>query len=95
MAELNEDYVAPRTELEELIACVWREVLCRDRIGVHDDFFQLGGESLQVVKVVNQIQLLTDLELDLRAFFEAPTVAGLGKHVIEQFAALEEAQGAS
>ena len=83
------EHVAPRTEVEQLIADVWAEVFGRDDIGVHDDFFALGGQSLHVARTVNQIQLLTGLELELRAFFETPTVAGLADHLIEQFAALE------
>ncbi|WP_327733460.1 phosphopantetheine-binding protein [Streptomyces nojiriensis] len=85
------EYVAPRTEVEQLIADVRADVLGRDRIGVHDDFFDLGGQSLDVARVVNQIQLLTGLEPELAVFFVTPTVAGLAERVIEQFAALEEA----
>jgi acyl carrier protein len=85
-------HVTPRTEVEQLIVEVWAEVLGRDDIGVHDDFFALGGQSLQVARTVNQIQLLTGLEVELRAFFEMPTVAGLADHVVEQFAALESAE---
>lgn len=87
------EHVAPQTEVEQFIAEVWAEVLGRDRIGVHDDFFELGGQSVQVTKAINKIQLLTGLELELRAFFETPTIAGLTDHVIEQFTVLEESQG--
>ncbi|MEV6340617.1 phosphopantetheine-binding protein [Nocardia vinacea] len=90
--EAGQNYVAPRTEVEQFIAEVWSEVLGRERIGVHDDFFELGGQSLQVARAVNQIQSMTDLELDLRAFFEAPTIAAFADHLIERFAALEEAE---
>ncbi|MDM4719725.1 phosphopantetheine-binding protein [Micromonospora sp. WMMA1363] len=92
LSDAVQPYIAPRTEVEHLIADVWAEALGRDRIGVHDDFFDLGGQSLQVTRVINRIQLLTGLEVDLRAFFEAPTVAGLADHVLEQFAALPESE---
>ena len=84
------DRVAPRTEIERLIAGVWAEALGREEIGVHDDFFRLGGQSLQVARIINEIQQLTGLSLDLRAFFEVPTVAGLADHVVQQFAVVEE-----
>lgn len=80
------------TEVEQLIIDIWCEVLGRDRIGVRDDFFELGGQSLHVARVVNQVQLRTGVELDLRAFFEAPTAADLAEHLLERFAALEHAE---
>lgn len=86
------EHIAPRTEVERLISDVWAEVLGRDDIGVHDDFFALGGQSLQVARAVNQIQLLTGLELELRVLFETPTVAGLADHVVELFAVLDSAE---
>lgn len=85
--------VEPRTEVERLIADVWAEVLGPDQIGVHDDFFELGGQSLHVTRVINQVQLLTGLDVDVLAFFEAPTVAGLADHVVERFAALQPSEG--
>ena len=92
LTEAGPERVAPRTEVEQLIAEVWAEVLGREDFGVHDDFFALGAQSLQVTRTVNQIQLLTGLELDLRAFFEAPTVAELAEYVLERFTALEAAE---
>ncbi|MEV0617671.1 thioesterase domain-containing protein [Nonomuraea sp. NPDC050404] len=68
-------------EAELLIAGVWADVLGRDRIEVHEDFFALGGRSLQVAKVIDRIRRLTGVALDVRAFFETPTVAGLAQQV--------------
>ncbi|MFI0772729.1 alpha/beta fold hydrolase, partial [Streptomyces sp. NPDC021218] len=56
--ELREEYVAPRTQVEELIAGVWSEVLGIERVGIHDNFFDLGGHSLQVAKVVNRLRVI-------------------------------------
>jgi acyl carrier protein len=88
----TQDPAAPPTEVEQLVIDVWSEVLGRDRIGVHEDFFELGGQSLQVVRVINKIQQLTGVELDSRAFFEAPTAAGLAEHLLERFAELDDAE---
>jgi hypothetical protein len=84
--------VGPRNEIEKLVVEVWAEVLERDDFGVHDDFFHLGGHSLQVARSVNKLQQITGLSLDLRAFFANPTAAGLAEHVVAQFAELEESQ---
>lgn len=90
-SEPDAEYLAPRSEIERLVADICAEALGRDRVGVHDDFFLLGGQSVQVIQVVNRVRSLTGLELDLRAFFAMPTVAGLSDHVIEQFADAEAA----
>ncbi|WP_260604961.1 non-ribosomal peptide synthetase [Streptomyces sp. WAC 01420] len=91
--DTDTDYVAPRTEVERVIASIWSEVLGLDRIGVHDNFFHIGGHSLLATRVINQIDLLTGLEVSLRQFFLAPTVADLSAHVLELLA-LEDAESA-
>ncbi|MCE7082035.1 non-ribosomal peptide synthetase [Streptomyces sp. ST2-7A] len=78
-AERTEDgvgYTAPRTPAEEILVGVWREVLGIERIGVHDDFFHIGGSSLSTVRVA---ALAADrgLSITVRDIIEAPTVAGL------------------
>lgn len=77
--DLPTPYVAPRTPREEAVAGVWQEVLGLDRIGVDDDFFALGGHSLAAVQIGTRVKSRLGTELDLRAFFEHPTVA----HTVE------------
>ncbi|HYN85682.1 MAG TPA: amino acid adenylation domain-containing protein [Pyrinomonadaceae bacterium] len=79
--ETGQDYVAPRTELETLIAKVWQDVLKVDRVGVHDHFFNLGGHSLLATQVINRLREVCLVDLPLRGFFEAPTVAGLAERL--------------
>ncbi|MDF2974190.1 MAG: putative Polyketide synthase, partial [Microvirga sp.] len=76
-------YVAPRHDLEQTIATIWEQVLGIDRVGVHDDFFELGGESLVALQVLNRVRDAYQVELSLRQFFDTPTVAGLAA-IIEQ-----------
>ncbi|MGW2461804.1 amino acid adenylation domain-containing protein [Streptomyces sp. NPDC001761] len=82
-AELDGPYVAPRTPTEERLAQIWADVLAVDRVGIHDDFFDLGGHSLLVMRVVNRIT--SDLRLDLTVgdLFACPSVAALAERAEE------------
>src|SRR5262249_40595410 len=71
----------PRSEIEELVAQVWRDVLKLDKIGVHDNFFDLGGHSLLATRVVARLQSNFHVELALRKLFELPTVAELARYI--------------
>ncbi|PPA62160.1 beta-ketoacyl synthase N-terminal-like domain-containing protein [Micromonospora chalcea] len=73
--DLDTPYVAPGTEAERTVAEIWQEVLGLDRVGVHDDFFALGGHSLAAVQIGAKIRGRFGVELNLRGFFDSPTVA--------------------
>ncbi|HEX7242584.1 MAG TPA: amino acid adenylation domain-containing protein, partial [Longimicrobiaceae bacterium] len=74
-------YVAPRGETEERIAEVWQGMLEVDRVGVHDDFFTLGGHSLYATQIISRVREQFRVDLSLQALFEHPTVAGLAEQV--------------
>ncbi|MCS6914978.1 MAG: SDR family NAD(P)-dependent oxidoreductase [Myxococcota bacterium] len=76
-------YVAPRTDLERTIAAVWEEALGIAGIGVHDDFFDLGGHSLLLTQVISQVRRQTGAEVSLRDLFDSPTVAGLAAQIAQ------------
>ena len=65
----------PRNDDEVLVASVWAEVLGVDSVGVDQDFFALGGTSLLAIRARSRLEDETGIEIPLRAFFEAPTVA--------------------
>jgi amino acid adenylation domain-containing protein len=75
--ELSSTYVAPRTALESVVAGIWTEVLSLERIGIHDNFFDLGGHSMLATRVTFRVREALLVELPLRSLFESPTVAGL------------------
>jgi amino acid adenylation domain-containing protein len=75
--ELEEGIVAPRTPTEEVLAGIWAELLHVEQVGIHDNFFDLGGHSLLATQVISKVFKTLQVELPVRSFFEAPTVAGL------------------
>lgn len=74
-------YVAPRTVMEERLVEVWQNVLGVDRVGVEDDFFAIGGNSLVAVQLVSHLRKALRVKLPMRTLFETPTVAGLVQRV--------------
>jgi amino acid adenylation domain-containing protein len=70
-------YIAPRTPAEEAMAKIWAELLHVETVGIHDDYFDLGGHSLLGTQLISRIRDTFQVELPLRTLFEEPTVAGL------------------
>ncbi len=68
------EYVAPRTDVEQLLAAIWQEVLEIPQVGIHDDFFTLGGHSLKVLELIRKVRLATDIELPIRSVLEFSTI---------------------
>jgi phthiocerol/phenolphthiocerol synthesis type-I polyketide synthase E len=67
--------------LEAQLAALWRQVLGLEHVGLEGDFFQLGGESLSALQILNRIQELHHVELSLREFLSAPTIHGLAGQI--------------
>jgi amino acid adenylation domain-containing protein len=80
-AQAGSEYVAPRTPVEEVVAGIWSEVLRASRVGVNDNFFSLGGHSLLATQVVSRVRDAFAVELPLRNFFEALTLAELAESI--------------
>jgi amino acid adenylation domain-containing protein len=77
---LETTFVAPRSEAEEVLAKVWADVLGLARVGVHDNFFALGGDSIRSIQVRSRAEL-RGLAFSLQDLFETPTVAELARRV--------------
>jgi len=71
--------VAPRTPLEAALAGIWSQVLGLQQIGVHDDFLDLGGDSILATQIISRIQATLHLEVSLLTIFDEPTVARLAQ----------------
>ncbi len=78
------EFVPPSNALEELLSGLWAEVLGGPRVGANDSFFDLGGHSLQAVRLMNRIRDDLGVELKVRAIFEAPTLAEFAALVAEE-----------
>jgi amino acid adenylation domain-containing protein len=81
--ELDTPYLPPRTPVEKEVANIWAEVLFLDRVGIHDNFFDLGGHSLAAGRVVAQVIKKFQIELAPQTLFESPTVAAMALVITE------------
>jgi amino acid adenylation domain-containing protein len=84
----------PRTDTEKRVAAIWSEVLKLDGIGIHDDFFDLGGDSMAAVALVAHLHETFDLELDFAGLFDRPTIAGLSE-LVDVFVLTNRRSGAA
>ena len=82
--ELDAPYVVPRTEAERNIARVWQEVLGLESVGIFDNFFDLGGHSLLMIQVHNQLRERFKFEVSLVELFEYPSINSLAEHLSRQ-----------
>ena len=75
----DEEFVAPRTSVEKAMAKIWSELLNIDKVGINDNFFQLGGHSLMATRVIARVREIFSIELSLNQLFESPTIASLSR----------------
>jgi acyl carrier protein len=81
--------VAPTSEVEKRLVNIWQNFIGIEPIGIHDNFFELGGHSLMATQIISRLQDAYHISLPLRTFFEASTIAELGKR-IEAFLWIEQ-----
>ncbi|KAA1241427.1 non-ribosomal peptide synthetase, partial [Aquimarina sp. RZ0] len=68
-------YVAPRNKIESELVAIWEELLGIESVGIHDDFFALGGHSILAIKLVSKVNLILSKKLSVSILFEYPTIA--------------------
>jgi acyl carrier protein len=74
-------YVPPETEIEQKICQIWQGLLGIDQVGIHDSFFELGGDSLIGLQVVHQLREHLNVDIPLTIIYEGPTVSSLAQLV--------------
>jgi acyl carrier protein len=82
--KLRRKFVAPRTPTEARLVELYMNVLALDKVGIHDDFFELGGDSILATRLASRVRRTFDAEMPLREIFWHPTVFELAE-VIENF----------
>ncbi|TDI84955.1 MAG: AMP-dependent synthetase [Caldithrix sp.] len=81
--KLKPVYMASRNPVENTLANIWTEVLGIERVGINDNFFALGGDSLLAAQIVSRIHTAFQIELQLKAIFKDPTLAGQAFKIAE------------
>ena len=81
-ADMERLYVAPRNTAEQIIAGIWAEILGKKQMGIHENFFDLGGHSLKATQVISRLRNLFQSEIPLRHMFEFPTIAELANAIL-------------
>lgn len=79
--ELETPYEPPSTEVEQQLAAIWAEILSIDLVGIHDNFFDLGGHSLAASRVISRVIQYFKLDLPMKALFDTPTIAQMAQVV--------------
>jgi acyl carrier protein len=83
--DLSSSYLAPRNAIETELAALWGDILGIEPIGIDDDFFDLGGHSLAASRIIARVVQAFQVELPIKALFEAPTIAEMAR-IIERHA---------
>ena len=93
--ELETAYVPPSSEYEQRVAAIWQQVLGLEQVGIHDNFFDLGGNSLVGVQVIAKVKKEFKVQLPTVALFEAPTVRALAQYLMPKLPQQEDQQSAA
>ncbi|MEW6352922.1 MAG: amino acid adenylation domain-containing protein [Pseudomonadota bacterium] len=80
-AQIETAYSAPQNEMEQIIANVWQEALQLEKVGIHDNFFDLGGHSLRMAQVQSALRETLNIELPIIKMFQHPTIHTLAQYL--------------
>lgn len=79
--DLGNNYVAPGNDLENCITELWKNILKIDKIGIHDKFFEMGGNSLLAVQFITELKKLSDYDISIMSIFQYPTIQALAAYL--------------
>ena len=79
--ELSTTYTEPGTTIEQTLVELWQQFLGIEPIGIHDDFFELGGDSLLGTQIMARIRETFTVEIPMGRLFEYPTIAGVAEYI--------------
>ncbi|MEH1779523.1 MAG: amino acid adenylation domain-containing protein [Nostoc sp.] len=82
--ELETAYVSPRNEIEQTVADIWQKVLKVEKVGIKDNFFDLGGHSLNVLQVYSKVRELLKADLAITDLFKYPTIKSLSQYLSQK-----------
>ncbi|MHC5729881.1 MAG: phosphopantetheine-binding protein, partial [Nostoc sp.] len=80
---ISTDLIPPRTATEEVLTAIWSDVLALEKVGIHDNFFALGGHSLSAMQVIARLRETFKVELPISCLFDYPTVVELDRQILE------------
>lgn len=87
---LKPQFIAPQTDRELKLAAIWIELLRIESIGIHDNFFALGGNSLLATQVSSRVQAVFEVDLPLPVLFQQPTIAALAEFIAQASQEIEQ-----
>ncbi|NDJ21062.1 amino acid adenylation domain-containing protein [Nostoc sp. B(2019)] len=82
--ELETAYVLPRNEMEHAIADIWQKILKVEKVGIQDNFFDLGGHSLNVLQVYSKLRELFKADLVITDLFKYPTISSISRYLSQE-----------
>ncbi|MBM7586117.1 amino acid adenylation domain-containing protein [Bacillus pakistanensis] len=77
------EYIAPRNSVEEMLTKIWQEILNHEKIGIHDNFFEIGGHSLLATQVISRVADNVGKQIPIRFIFEFPTIATMSSEIMK------------
>ncbi|MBE8997953.1 amino acid adenylation domain-containing protein [Nostoc sp. LEGE 12447] len=80
---ISTDFIPPRTATEEVLTAIWSDVLGLEKVGIHDNFFALGGHSLSAMQVIARLRETFKVELPISCLFDYPTIVELDRQISE------------
>ena len=80
----NEEYIAPQNEIQKKLVKMFENVLNVKPIGINDNFFEIGGNSIQAIQITNQMTEKIGCFMDIGKLFEYPTISKIERYILEE-----------